>query len=234
MRSGSRTTAPRSPESKTRLRYRTCGVLAAFALAAVAVACGRAGRPGSSTSGASAATTTSSPVVARPGQNGRSSSSSGSAARGASAAARSFIVPGGDNSIPDFGREAGVSERRSAVAALEAFLQARAKGDWAKVCSYLTGPTRRQLDAMVKGPGGGSRVGCAQAVAALSIGRPRAPTIGVTVLRMKGKTAFALFQEPNADKYVMPMQNEGNAWKMGQLAPLPYPLGTGNSASTVP
>jgi len=57
-----------------------------------------------------------------------------------------------------------------------------------------------------------------------------AATRGVAALRVKGKGAFALFHGPNASKYVMPMVNEGGAWKMSQLAPVAYPLGAPGAA----
>ncbi len=56
-------------------------------------------------------------------------------------------------------------------------------------------------------------------------------TNGVAALRIEEKTAFALFYGPNAEKYVIPMQNEDGAWKMTQIAPLHYPLG---ASTTVP
>jgi hypothetical protein len=43
-------------------------------------------------------------------------------------------------------------------------------------------------------------------------------------LRVKGKSAFVLFDGPKASKYVMPMLSEAGAWKVSQLAPLAYPL----------
>jgi hypothetical protein len=140
-----------------------------------------------------------------------------------------FRMHEGDNSIPDFGREAGASDRERALAALAAFLHARASGEWSRVCSYLARPNLRMLEGLVK-HSQGKLVGCGAALKALLTGpaseRAYPLTNGLAALRINGKTAFALFYGPHAQKFVMPMRNEGGAWKMTQDAPLPYPLGT--------
>jgi hypothetical protein len=148
-----------------------------------------------------------------------------------SAAAKSFLVKGGDNSIPEYGQEAGASERARAEATLATFLGARAHGEWSRVCDELTAATRGQLERLVKAAKGraGAISGCGGVLAALSRGpaatRANPLAGGVVALRVKGAVAFALFRGPHATKYMMPMRNEGGAWKVSQITPLPYPLG---------
>jgi hypothetical protein len=48
----------------------------------------------------------------------------------------------------------------------------------------------------------------------------------IVSLRLRGREAFALFHGDNGIDYVMPMQHVGSEWKMSQIAPIPYPLGT--------
>ncbi len=142
--------------------------------------------------------------------------------------AASFRAPHADNSVPNFGAEAPNSDRARASAALSAFLRARAAGDWSTVCSYLARPTRKQLERLA-----GASKDCGTVLAGLSKGgESSAETLtgGVVALRIKGDSAFALYHGSHNSKYVMPMVNEGGAWKMSQLAPLAYPLGT--SAAT--
>jgi hypothetical protein len=142
--------------------------------------------------------------------------------------AASFRAARGDNSIPDFGAEAPNSDRARATAALSAFLRARAAGDWSTVCSYLAATTRKQLERLA-----GASKDCGTVLAGLSKGgEAGAETLtgGVAALRIKGDSAFALYHGSHNSKYVMPMVNEGGAWKISQLAPLAYPLGT--SAAT--
>ncbi len=139
-----------------------------------------------------------------------------------------FLVPRGDNSIPTFGSESTDSDRRRAEATLRAYLQARARGDWQAACAGLAATTREGIERL----GGASKKGCAALYAALSSRIPAAqranPLTGSLVsLRVKHTSGFALFYGPKgkAEKYVMPMAREGGAWKVTQLAPIPYPLG---------
>ncbi len=148
-----------------------------------------------------------------------------------SPAASKFLVKGGDNSIPEYGQEAAAAERARAQAALTTFLRARAHDEWSRVCTELTASTRRQLEGLLRaGKGRASAIhGCGGILAALSggaAGRTTPQLTGVASLRVKGDVAFALFYGPHATKYVMPMRNEGGAWRVSQLTPLPYPLGT--------
>ena len=65
-------------------------------------------------------------AVAAAGCGGGSAGTAGTSAGGA----RGFLVPEGDNSIPNFGTEAPGPERRGARAVLAAFLTARSAGPW--------------------------------------------------------------------------------------------------------
>jgi hypothetical protein len=160
----------------------------------------------------------------------RPSTTSTSPSSGSGGGAASFRAPSGDNSIPDYGSEAPPSERERAATALAAFLRARASGQWSTACTYLAAATRTQLERLL----GGAKAktgGCARILAELSKGSAAHAetltlTAGVAALRIKGTSAFALFHGPKGSKYVMPMRNEGGAWKMSQFAPLPYPLGS--------
>jgi hypothetical protein len=150
-----------------------------------------------------------------------------------SAAASKFIVKGGDNSIPEYGQEAAAAERARAQAALTTFLHARAHDEWSRVCTELTAPTREQMEGLLRNVKAKGKLralhGCAGVLAALSggaAGRTTPQLTSVASLRVKGDVAFALFYGPHDVKYVMPMRNEGGAWKVDQLTPLPYPLGT--------
>jgi hypothetical protein len=158
------------------------------------------------------------------------SGSTGTSSNGPSA---SFRVAHGDNSIPDFGGEAPTTERQRATAALKAFLHARTSRNWSQACLYLAAPTLKQISMFARSSKG--KASCGTILAALS--RSSTPTggedtlaHGIAALRIKGDTAFALYHGAGSSKYVMPMRNEGGAWKMTELAPLAYPLGSTSSA----
>jgi hypothetical protein len=141
----------------------------------------------------------------------------------------SFRVSHGDNSVLSFGQAANASQQQEAAAVLTAFMRARAAGAWSEMCPYIARATRRPLEAIVTSSRG-KVASCGSALAALITGpaAERADTFtnGLAVLRIKGNTAFALFHGPNDGKYVMPLRSEGGAWKVTQLAPVTYPIGT--------
>jgi hypothetical protein len=195
-------------------------ILGAILLLTCVAACGDGGHQVSSNAPPSDAATTA------------ASTTAAAAATTTTTGAASFRVPGADNSIPDFGGEAPVAERERAAAALAAFLNARAGGRWAKACAYLARATHTQLER-VGGAAKGNAGGCGMALRALSSGGGggtsglHSETLAgaVAALRVEGKRAFALYHGRDKGKYVMPMVNEGEVWKVGELAPLSYPIG---------
>lgn len=220
------------------------GVLGTVLLTVGLVACGSGGAAKSSgstvatTTTISTARTTSRPApLARPPAGAHSSSAHpGHVDDSSGDGAAAFKVSNGDNSIPDFGEEARVSERQRATMALVAFLRARSEHDWSKVCLDLAVPVRKQLEGFAKSPTAKTH-GCAPILARLSAsGQTTTSTqnlnigAGIAAFRIKGKMAFALFHGPNGSKYVMPMFSGRGKWKMTQLAPIPYPLTPGATA----
>lgn len=187
----------------------------AAALASVLVACGGGGSDSSTTNsspttqGSTAATTT----EANGGQG------SGSAA---------FRTPGGDNSIQNFGEEGDAGEVAAATAALEAFMKARAKDQWAQVCSSLAKAAVAPLAQISSGSPQLKGKGCAAILAALTGATPastRANTLigPVASLRFEGDRGFALYHGPKGVNYFIPMTKEDGEWKVGALAPTEFP-----------
>ncbi len=230
-------------------------LLLAAVLAAVGLAACGSGSPTSTTVTVSAsapaatsatpttapATTPSTPTAStKPAESAARSPSpspSPSSSSGSGGGAAGFRARSGDNSIPNYGSEAPPTERERATTALAAFLRARAGGEWPRACTYLAATTRTQIERLLGAAKGKAQAGgCGRILAALSKGPAAAHadsltlTGGVVALRIKGKSAFALFHGPKGSKYVMPMTSEGGAWKMSQLAPLPYPLGSAGAA----
>jgi hypothetical protein len=210
-------------------------LLAALSLLATALAlaaCGSASSNPSTTpsftadsSAASTATTPSAPAKV-------SLIAKAAAERRSAGRAAPFVKPQADNSIPTFGSESSGSDRGGAEAALRAYLSARARGDWAAACTGLAASLRQQTQAFA----GASAKDCALAYQALAASTPAAeradPLSGpVLALRIKGASGFALFNGPDQQKYVMPMTREGGAWKVTQLAPVAYPLGSETQTS---
>jgi hypothetical protein len=160
--------------------------------------------------------------------------SPGSPHRSAKGAA-AFLVPQGDNSIPNYGSEASRSELVAATDSLGAYLDARAGADWPRACSFLGAQVQKQLGLLAGEPGSGSG-GCVAAYAKLAsrieTSDRRSPLVGgLAAFRVEGDKAFALFYGPHEQQYMMPMVSEGGAWKANQLEPIPWPIGAPGPAS---
>ena len=215
-------------------RFPSLLVLLAFAfVVAVLGGCGGDGGASSASqhaSNGSATTNAVSRVTNTAGKQARPSHDSGSSNRSEGSAP--FRVANGDNSIPEFGVEAGAAEKSRASIGLRGYLMARAKGDWSAACSFLESPARAKLEALEKASRGRLR-GCPAILGRLS---GRSPAISranpfsgkIAALRIRGGHGFALFVGSTEQQYVMPLAREGSGWKVAQLAPIPYPLGSAN------
>ncbi len=141
-----------------------------------------------------------------------------------------FLVRKGDNSIPTYGSESSSGERGGAEANLRAYLDARASGDWSAACDQMAATVQKQL-ALLAGASQPSAKGCAAAYAKLSSripakARANPLTGSLTAFRVKSPHAFALFYGPKRQEYMMPMVSEGGAWRVNQLEPIPWPIGS--------
>ena len=226
------------------MRGKVPTALACLAAAAVLSACGGGG--GTSAQTAPAATTASPPAAAQrdsPAAAGKApvtakglktapkppADPAYERARAKAGAAANFVVRRGDNSVPTYGSQASSAQRAAATAALGAYLQARAGGDWSTACSQLAKTVQKQIQLLAGAQGKGG--GCATAYAKLSAQVPAAqradPLRGnLAAFRVKGDKAFALFYGPGRQQYMVPMAREAGAWKVTQLAPIPYPVGS--------
>jgi hypothetical protein len=202
-------------------------LLLALVAAAGLAACGGGG---SSSSGSStAATSGSSTSTAAPPaflEHAEASAKTAADRRKAGRAAP-FVAPKSDNSVPTFGSEAGASERDQAEAALKAYLQARAREDWASACRGLAKPTREGYEKLASSSAKAKAPGCAQVLAALSKGADLSdPLTGPLLsLRVHGANAFALFYGPHHQQYMVPMNREAGEWRPTQASPIAYPPG---------
>jgi hypothetical protein len=159
------------------------------------------------------------PEDSSPGEGSGSSSGEASAA---------FLRPGGDNSIQNFGEEAGAGDLEAATAALAGFMQARAKSDWAKQCVYLAAAAIAPLEQLASSSSRLKGKGCAEILAALGAGTPASAsadtmTDGIASLRVEGDRGFALYHGAKGVDYFVPMVKEEGEWKVGALAPSEFP-----------
>jgi len=134
--------------------------------------------------------------------------------------------PDGDNSVQGFGTEAPAEDRVEAAVSLQAFLDARATGEWEVACSYLAEGAR---DMIVKL---GERVptlegaDCARVLEGLSANvlQPtleEAAQIEVISLRSEENRAYIVYRDSEGVVNAMSMVHEGNGWKLASLAGVP-------------
>jgi hypothetical protein len=140
------------------------------------------------------------------------------------AGSASFLVPGGDNSVQNYGEEAGAAEREAASDVVVAFLRAREKGDWKGVCAHIYTDTLKPLEAIAERGAEFEGEGCPELLALLTRGAPasaRASTIGsgINSLRVDGDRAFALYHGTDGRDYLVPLVDDDGEWKVGTLAP---------------
>lgn len=179
------------------------------------------GKHGEGTTGSTARSPA--PVSGRHAQAARKTLRSGAGA------AAPFLVARGDNSIPTYGSEASGPQLTAAEAALSSYLAARAEGAWTRACSLISASVAKQLEALAGAAG--ANQSCATTYAKLSEGVPAAAradplTGGLAALRIESPHAFALFVGSGGQQYMMPLEEEGGGWKVTQIEPVPWPIGS--------
>jgi hypothetical protein len=157
------------------------------------------------------------------GGSGETESSSAKPHHDSGGGATQFRVKGGDNSIQEYGAEAGGSELDEASSALHGFLDARAARDWEKACTYVAASVTGSLQELA---GKGKGNGCGAILGALSRGIPQsaleeAAEADVGAMRVEGDRSFLLYRGARNTNFAIPMTKEGNAWKVAALAGTP-------------
>jgi hypothetical protein len=139
---------------------------------------------------------------------------------------KQFRAPkGSDNSIQDYGAEAGGSEFDQAATTLHNFLDARAEGNWAAACSYMSPVLIKSLETLAAHTK--ELKGCAEILgkltnpAAMGALRAEAAQANVASLRVKGKQAFVIYTGPKGAVIAMGMTPEGGIWKVSNLSGTP-------------
>jgi hypothetical protein len=138
-----------------------------------------------------------------------------------------YRVKGGDNSIQEFGEEATGSEFEEAAAALHNFLDARAAGNWAASCEYLSESFVRSVEQLasrskeLKGAGCGALLKNLTNQAALPLLREEAESADVASLRREDEQAFLIYRGLEGDIMAISMAIEGGEWKVGSISGVP-------------
>jgi hypothetical protein len=139
-----------------------------------------------------------------------------------------YKTKGGDNSVQEFGEEGDSSEFDAAATVLHNFLDARAEGNWAATCEYISKTIIESVEKLAAKAKqiedkscGGILEKLTNPAASASI-KAEAEQANVRSMRTEGEQAFVLYTGPHATIFSMPMANEDGTWKVASLAG--YPL----------
>jgi hypothetical protein len=141
--------------------------------------------------------------------------------------AAQYQVKGGDNSVQEFGQEAGASEFEAAATALHNFLDARAEGNWAAACQYLSKSTTESFEQLaaqaksIEDKSCGAILGKLTNPAAKQAMAEEAAKADIGSLRIEGDQAFLIYTAGSKTILAVPMANEGGKWKVASLAGTP-------------
>jgi hypothetical protein len=141
-----------------------------------------------------------------------------------------FVVPGGDNSIQEFGEEQGEDERVAAMLPITALYKAQFTGDWSEICdTYLSANNVQQLKLLGEKSPQLKGKGCAEVLSGLTqatgIKTPDTPDGGVVSFRVEGDTGFAIYWGIDGKGYAFALKSENGGWKLTSLAPTPLQVG---------
>lgn len=141
--------------------------------------------------------------------------------------AEQFKVKGGDNSVQEFGKEADAEEFDAAAVALHNFLDARAEGNWAAACEYMSKTTIESFEKLaaqakqVDETSCGGILGKLTNPAAAQELKEEAAKASVGSLRLEGEQAFVIYTGIAGTVLAMPMANEDGDWKVAGIAGTP-------------
>lgn len=138
---------------------------------------------------------------------------------------REFIVPGGDNLVQTFGREATVAEREQASRVIKAWLRARAAEDWQADCSYLARASARELAEEAASVSKGKATTCPAALAffgSAASGEDLSYNMvgSVVSLRVDKTYGYAQYHGRHDMDWVVPVFKENGKWMVAGAAPL--------------
>jgi hypothetical protein len=141
-----------------------------------------------------------------------------------------FLVPGGDNSIQEYGEEQGSEERAAAMVPIAALYRALFSGDFGPLCStYLSSTNVKGIELLAEQSPQLKGKDCPELLSGLtqSVGRkgPDTPDGGLVSFRTEGDTGFAIYWGIDGKGYAVALKSERGVWKLTSLAPTPLQVG---------
>jgi len=137
-----------------------------------------------------------------------------------------YRMPGGDNSVQNFGEEGDDAELEEAATTLHDYLVARAEEDWPTACANLSKSVEEQLQGLASRAKGLAGKGCAAILRTLTPKLPASVRRESTIvdagsLRLEGDQAFLLYKGAEGKVYTVLMAPEDGEWRVGTLSATP-------------
>jgi hypothetical protein len=137
---------------------------------------------------------------------------------------REFYVPGGDNLIQFYGREASAAEREGASRTIEAWMRARAASDWVKVCRYSDAATTDYAIRIAVELTKRKIKDCTKAMAIVFSRTARLPANTLTgpidSLRVGEGRGYVQYHGRGGRDWIVPVTREEGEWKAAIFDPI--------------
>jgi hypothetical protein len=200
-------------------RYLSVALLAA-ALALAAVGCGSSSTSSTSSTSSSATAptgTAATQATASTPSEATTTTGAGTGQSGqGSAAGASSSSQTPENSIKTYGSAASSTLKGTLAAAAFSFFRAIAASNYAKVCEGLSASNRKGLEAFTKAKHekGGCPTTLKMLIATRGVPEARKAAAGKLIsVRVKGSTAFVIFQPKGGRPSYFVLKREGGAWR---------------------
>ncbi|MGN6276446.1 MAG: hypothetical protein ACTHNP_11055 [Solirubrobacterales bacterium] len=138
---------------------------------------------------------------------------------------RQFIVPGGDNAVQTFGREAKPAERKQVTKVTQAWLRARAAKNWAKDCRYLATSSVKYAESSASYMAQHKVSGCPAALGVMAVKGQKVSRAynmagGVVSLRLGEGHGYAQYHGNEGHDWIIPVTRQDGDWKIATFDPL--------------
>ncbi|HWA53992.1 MAG TPA: hypothetical protein VG816_07455 [Solirubrobacterales bacterium] len=122
----------------------------------------------------------------------------------------------------DFGEEASGEELEEGAAVVEDFFTARADGDWPTACAQLARPVLAKIEHLATSATDLEDKSCPSFLGAFTRltakEKEDSEIVEAGSLRRRGARAFLIYHGAKEAVYSMPLNREGDAWKLASLS----------------
>ena len=122
----------------------------------------------------------------------------------------------------DFGEEAAKEEREAGAAAVEDFFTARAEGEWPRACAQLARPVLAKIERLATSATDLEDRSCPSFLGAFTRltakEKKDSKVVDAGSLREQGRRGFLIYYGAGKVVYSVPLNREGDAWKLASLS----------------